>query len=130
MTSTTTTGHPEAPAQRPAVERRQGHRYRCMGECLVRLEGAAEPLDWPGMVYNISISGIGLALPFPALRGAVLTLEPARTRGSGLQLRGRVVRSELREYVWFHGCQFVTRLDLDELRCWLSALRGEPLPHG
>src|SRR5207248_3132587 len=47
------------------VERRAAPRYRCLSECLVQLEGAAVPLDWPGMVYNISAGGVGMALPFP-----------------------------------------------------------------
>ena len=38
------------------VERRRSFRHRCMSECLVRVEGAAEPLDWPAMVYKYHVS--------------------------------------------------------------------------
>src|SRR5438874_12095989 len=100
MTAATTTARAGTPAKRPA-DRRQAARYRCLNECLVRLEGAAEPLDWPGMVYNISATGIGLALPFPALVGRVLAIEPRRPRSAGMRLRARVVRCALQEYVWF-----------------------------
>jgi len=99
-----------------------------MGECVVRLEGTMEPADWPGMAYNISATGIAVALPFPALRGLELVIEPRRGRSARLRMRARVVRCGLREYVWFHGCDFAARLSDEELLRWLSALRGEVPP--
>ncbi|SRR5579884_2420394 len=122
MTTTTTT--PATPPPHSGPERRAAPRYRCLSECLVRVEGAAEPLDWPGMVYNISATGIGLALPFPALRGMVLAIE-LRRRAARMRLRARVVRSGLRQYVWFHGCQFTERLSEEQLRRWLAPSREE-----
>jgi hypothetical protein len=101
-----------------------------MSECLVRVEGAAEPLDWPAMVYNISATGIGLALPFPAMPGMVLVIEPRRRRGSGLSVRARVVRSGLRQYVWFHGAEFVTPLADGEFARWLAELRCSRVTSG
>jgi hypothetical protein len=122
MTTATKAGEK---ANRPAVERRRAVRYRCMSECLVRVEGAAEPLDWPGMVYNISATGIGLALPFPAMPGMILVIEPRRRRGGpGLCARARVVRAGLRQYVWFHGAEFLERLPDEEFALWLAELRG------
>jgi hypothetical protein len=120
---TATTAGREAPKnERKGRDRRRAPRHRCLSECLVRLEGAGEPLDWPGMVYNISATGIGLALPFPALPGLVLVIEPRRRRSAGLRVRARVVRAGLQQYVWFHGCEFVTRLSPEELACWLREL--------
>jgi hypothetical protein len=124
MTTTTTTPGAPAPAKRPA-DRRQATRHRCLSECLVRLEDAAEPLDWPGMVYNISSTGIGLALPFPALVGRVLVIEPRRPRVTGMRLRARVVRCALQQYVWFQGCEFVTPLSDEELGRWLDEFRAD-----
>jgi hypothetical protein len=121
MTATTTKTQAEK-NEHARPERRQARRYRCLSECLVRLEGAAEPLDWPGMVYNISATGIGLALPFPALPGLLLVIEPRRRRSAGLRLRAQVVRCGLQEYVWFHGCEFVTPLGAEELGRWLAEL--------
>src|SRR5690349_11952259 len=100
--------------RRSGEERRRSARYRCMTECVVRVEGTAEPLDWPGMVYNISTTGVGLALPFPAPPGMVLLIEPRRPRGPVLSARARVVRSGLRQYVWFHGAEFVVPLEDEE----------------
>jgi hypothetical protein len=108
---------------RTAPERRGAARYRCLSECFVRLEGAEEPLVWPGMVYNISAGGLGLALPFPALAGVVLVIEPRRRLP--MRLRARVVRCGLEKYVWFHGCEFVAPLDDDALRTWLAELGAE-----
>jgi hypothetical protein len=129
MTARTTAANTEAPAER-AAERRQAPRYRCLSECLVRLEAAAEPLHWPGMVYNVSATGIGLALPFPALLGSVLLIEPARARSARRSLRARVVRCALREYVWFHGCEFLAPLSPGELGHWLDEFGGERPPRG
>jgi hypothetical protein len=122
MTAATTATTPQTPPQRPTNERRTAARHRCLSECLVRIEGAAEPLDWPGMIYNISATGIAVALPFPAPTGTVLVIEPRRPAGRR-RWRARVVRGGLREYVWFHGCQFVDRLGEDELRRWLAPRR-------
>src|SRR5439155_863663 len=96
--TTTTAGRQAAKNERKGRERRLAPRYRCLSECLVRLEGAGEPLDWPGMVYNISATGIGLALPFPALCGLVLVIEPRGCRSAGLRVRARVVRCALQQY--------------------------------
>jgi hypothetical protein len=115
--------------QRPG-ERRAAPRYRCLSECLVRLEGAPEPLDWPGMLYNISATGVGLALPFPAPVGAVLTVEPRRRRPAGMRLRARIVRGGLEKFVWFHGCAFVAPLSEGELRRWLTHLCPGPFSGG
>jgi hypothetical protein len=94
-----------------------------MAECLLRLEGAAEPLDWPGMIYNVSATGVGLALAFPAGIGTVLVIEPRR-RAGGLRLRATVVRCDLQEYVWFHGCQFIEPIREAEFPRCLDILRG------
>jgi hypothetical protein len=110
--------------RRSGSERRQAVRYRCLRECTVHLEGASPPVDWTGMVYNISANGIGLALPFPALPGSVLLVRPWGLRGTALGVSARVVRSGLQSFVWFHGCQFAAPLGDDELRRWLIALRA------
>jgi hypothetical protein len=123
MTGHATAASAASKVERLAAERRSAPRYRCMRECLVRLDEAPEPMDWPGMVYNISAAGIGLALPFPAPIGAVLTIEP-RGRRAGMRLRARIVRCGLQKFVWFHGCAFEARLSAEELRLWLSYLRG------
>jgi hypothetical protein len=106
----------------PAADRRSAVRYSCLHECLVRIEGAPAGGDWPGMVYNVSARGIGLALPFPAPAGAVLVIERRTARRSGTVCRARVVRCRLESYVWFHGCTFLDPLGAEELAGWVEEL--------
>jgi hypothetical protein len=123
VTAATTAAKAPASA-RAQTDRRGSPRHHCLAECVVRLEGAAEPFDWPGMVYNISAAGIGLALPFPALVGRILRIEPRRPRSGPGPVRARVQRSALQRYVWFHGCEFVEPLSAEQLRRWLEASNG------
>jgi hypothetical protein len=128
MNTGTAAASVRTPVEEQPTERRVAPRHRCLSECLVRVEGAGEPLDWPGMVYNISASGIGLALPFPGLLGTVLVIQPRRARTPRTFLRARVARCALQEYVWFHGCEFLTPLSQKELERWLDEFRAERLP--
>ncbi len=106
-------------ARTPETERRKAVRYRCMRECSVRVEGMEENGDWPGMSYNISRTGIAIALPFPAREGATLTIQfLGRKRMAPVQ--ACVVRSQMQAFVWFHGARFLTPLEDDELKAWLS----------
>jgi hypothetical protein len=125
MTAQVTTASAETNSRPTTGERRASPRYCCMSECLVRMEGAAEPLDWPGMVYNISAGGIGLALPFPAVAGSILVIEPRGRRRAPMPLRARVLRCGLQKFVWFHGAEFVAPLGEEELEWWLTELRAD-----
>jgi hypothetical protein len=108
--------------RRAAAERRAARRYPCLSECLVRVEDMGEPLDWPGMIYNISSTGLGLALPFPALVGTVVQVELRGRCKEPMRLRAQVVRCGLEKYVWFHGCELVAALGVEELQRWLAEL--------
>lgn len=110
----------------PRVERRKARRFACLTECLVRIEGAALDGDWPGMAFNVSATGLALALPFPVPVGAVLLIDRRSSRGTPPR-RAEVVRCKLERCVWFHGCAFVERLTEDELRAWMPRLLDEPV---
>jgi hypothetical protein len=75
------------------------------------------------MAYDVSAGGVGLALPFPAPKGAVLVIEPLAVCGAPRIFRARVARRVQREYVWFHGCEFLEPLSEEQLRAWLPDLR-------
>jgi PilZ domain len=112
---------PDKPRQ---PERRTAPRYTLAQRCLVRPEGATGPGDWNGMVYNLSASGVGLALPFRAAAGMLLLIEPWGLPGAR-PLLARVVRSATVEFAWFHGCELAEPLGDDELRAWLPpVVRG------
>jgi hypothetical protein len=109
----------EATDDLAAVERRAAVRHRCLRECLAWPEGTHGIGAWSGMVYNLSRTGIGLALPYPVGAGVTLVIE--RWGRSGVPtLRARVVRSAPDAFVWFHGCELVRPLNEEELRRWLK----------
>ena len=85
-------------------------------------------LLWKEARESWPVLGIGLALPFPGFNGSVLVIPARRPRVVGLCLRARVVRSALKDYVWFHGCEFLTPLSAAELGRWLEEFRGEGRP--
>jgi hypothetical protein len=104
----------------PAQERREAVRYRCLRDCVVRLEGGTPGVgDWPGMVYDLSVLGVGVIILYPLAVGTDLVIEKFG-RGSARTLHATVVRSAPLEFVWLHGCQLKTSLTEAELHDWLK----------
>jgi hypothetical protein len=108
----------EASNQPAAGERREAIRYLWRRPCIVRPEGAPGIGSWSGMVYDLSSTGVGVALTYPVPVGKILVIEPLgnfplRTMQAG------VVRCVQKEFVWFHGCQFAQPLTEEELMSWL-----------
>ena len=115
--STQTVDLPDQEPTAEFVERRSTERYPCQKHCFVRPEGAGGPADWPGLAYNVSTGGIGVALPLPVQPGTVLLLQPLGREGK--PFRVRVVRSVLVSFVYFHGCVFQMPLTGEELEAWI-----------
>src|SRR5688500_2447821 len=86
------------------AERRRTVRFPCRRPCHVRPSGAGGIDDWPGMVYDLSTSGIGLVLYYELHVGTILVIEP-HTRKRVPSVRARIVRSVFVECAWFHGCE-------------------------
>lgn len=104
----------------PAQERRAAVRYRCLRDCVVRLEGGTPGVnDWSGMVYDLSVIGVGVTILSPLAVGTHLVIEKFG-RGSARTLYATVVRSAPMEFVWLHGCQLKTPLTEAELHDWLK----------
>ncbi len=104
----------------PLQERRAAVRYRCLRDCVVRLEGGTPGVgDWPGMVYDLSVIGVGVGVLYPLAVGTGLVIEKFG-RGSARTLHATVVRSAPLEFVWLHGCQLKTTLTEAELHEWLK----------
>jgi hypothetical protein len=97
------------------IERRSAPRYRCCAECTVRPETATGVGHWKGIAYNISTTGVGLALPCPVQTDSIILIEPWRW-GKGRVLRARVVRNVPVAFLYFHGCEFINPLTENELR--------------
>jgi hypothetical protein len=84
---------------------------------MVRPAGAVGVGNWSGVVYNISTTGVGLALVHPVRLGTELFIEPLIPRSRPVS--ARVVRCVLETFVTLHGCQFVTPISEKELRRWV-----------
>jgi hypothetical protein len=110
---------PAPDAETAAPERRIAQRFLCQRECVVRPEDATGIGTWSGLVYNISVSGIGVVLPYTVPLGKIIIVEPWGL-GRSHTLRARVVRSVPRAFVFFHGCELIDPLTDEELRSWLA----------
>ena len=101
----------------PAAERRLARRHRVLQRCLVRPQGAVGAQDWRCIAYNISTTGIGITLPYPAVPGTVVEIE-AWGLPAALPLRARVLHSKPVGFLWFCGCELVSRLREHEVQDW------------
>ena len=99
-------------------ERRGAVRRNCCRKCNVWPEGASGATAWPGIIYNISTSGIGVVLPCPLIAGTTLVIELFGAKQE-LRVRARVVRSALQSFAFFQGCEFLEPLDERQVQSWL-----------
>jgi len=109
----------QAQEQEPELERRSAKRFLCCRKCLVRPESAPGVETWAGIVYNISTSGVGVVLPYPVRAGTTLIIE-LWGENPPQRVRAAVVRSTLRQFAFFHGCQFLEPLSEESLETWLG----------
>ena len=107
------------PAEQPATERRVAPRYPCLRECLVRPADSTGAGDWHAIAYNISLYGIGVGLPYPVEPGTILLIQPW-CHSNLHAVRARVVRSQLINFLWFHGCELIEAIGPAELQSWLD----------
>jgi PilZ domain len=114
-------------AKIPLVERRIAQRYPILQRCFVwpgsRGMGPEAPPGWRCIAYNISETGIALALPLPIQPGRVLEIEPWNLP-SGQALRVQVVRTKTVQFLWFCGCEWVEPPNNEVFRAWLVKPRG------
>jgi hypothetical protein len=107
------------PAAAPVPERRRAPRHLIMQRCFVRLAGVSDSAGWRGIVYNISATGIGVALPHPLWPEVALVVEPFGLPGGRL-LRARVAHVRPLEWAWLCGCELADCLTDKELHAWLA----------
>jgi len=101
------------------VERRTAARFRCCRKCNVRPAGATGVGTWPGIIYNISATGIGVVLPCPLQPGTRLIIELFGGRKEQ-RVEASVVRSVLHTFAFFHGCEFSEPLSEHDVQAWLK----------
>jgi hypothetical protein len=109
-------------------ERRMAHRHRILQRCFVRPAGSSPDTSWKSIAYDISLTGIGVALPYPLAVGTILMVEASGLR-SATALQARMVRHKAVSHLWFCGCEFSVPMTSEELRHWLAA-KSADLPDG
>jgi hypothetical protein len=102
-----------------ARDRRQAFRYPILQRCFAYPDGSSAVLAWQVIAYNVSATGIGMVLPCPVERGAVLEVDAWKLRRAP-RLRVRVVHARLSHLHWFCGCELLTPLSEEELAAWLA----------
>jgi hypothetical protein len=111
-----------AEAVRPKVpDSRRWVRFPCNVETVCYTWETSPGERRPARILNISPGGIGLLLPCQFTQGTLLNFElPSGMNRPDRTLLVRVARViEQSPGVWFLGCEFVHRLDDDELRMLL-----------
>jgi hypothetical protein len=104
-----------------SVEMRTATRLPILQRCFVMPPNAAASLAWQCIAYNISSSGVGVALPIHLQAGTELIIQ-AWGLPRACSLLVRVIHSEPVQYVWFTGCELLGPLSDDELKIWASGL--------
>jgi hypothetical protein len=107
------------------TELRRGTRFSILQRCLVRptslsvTDGALAPEGWQCMAYNISATGIGIALPLILCEGTELSIQRWDLPGLAA-LTARIVHTKPVDFLWFAGCALSKRLSDAELEIWKS----------
>jgi PilZ domain len=101
------------------LEMRAAVRYPILQRCLVIPAEVSCSETWRCIAYNISDSGIGLALPMEVPERTTLTIRPWNLPGA-LPLQAVVVRVQPVKGYWFAGCELSKRLSDDEVQTWCS----------
>ena len=100
-------------------ERREGKRYVRRLPCFVRHRWASQDGVIGAIVWDLSLTGIGLLLHKQLPVGTVLEARPMGGKGLGT-LAAQVVRVERHEEGWLHGCELAEGLRKEELREWID----------
>jgi hypothetical protein len=99
------------------VEMRIAQRHPILQRCFVRFSGPHGSDEWRGIAYNISSTGIGIALPQALPPGTLLEIEPCGLSGQA-KVRASLVQIRLVEGLWFCGCELSQRLSATDLQAW------------
>ena len=103
------------------LEMRTATRYRILQRCFVHPAKASARDAWQCTAYNVSATGIGVALPVKLQEGTVLSVQAWGLPGA-CPLQVRIVHTKRVEFVWFTGCEFLNRLSDADLTVWCSGL--------
>jgi hypothetical protein len=102
----------------PRLDQRQSKRFNVRRRCRVRLADCPSS-GWRSMILNFSLDGIGVTLPAPLRRGAILEVM-AEDRPDAAVVRVRVVHVRPLAQLWLCGCALESPIRDPEVRSWLS----------
>jgi hypothetical protein len=104
-----------------SIDMRTTPRHHILQRCFVQTAGApqAAAQPWQCVAYSISATGLGVTLPVRLPEKAVLTIH-AWSLPRAAPLRVRIVHQRQVEFLWFAGCELLTRLSEPELHAWCS----------
>src|SRR5262249_55648203 len=113
----------DLPAVVEAGDRRKSTRHVCDGQLYLVPMGANHHNFWSASLRDLSTKGIGLTLNRRFELGATLSIEWRPTDSAKLpSLVGRVVRViQLSDATWWHGCELIGEIDIEELTNYLAA---------
>ena len=99
------------------IEMRIATRYSILQRCLVipAKDSCSEP--WRCIAYNISATGIGIALPVRVPERTTLIVRPWNLPGA-MPVQAVVVHVRPVKGTWFAGCEFSKRISDYELQTW------------
>jgi hypothetical protein len=101
------------------IEMRTAPRRPILQRCFVYPTKASAAQAWKCIAYNVSATGIGIALPIELPAGTLLTIQAWNVCGAS-PIQVRIVHSKPVEHVWFTGCELLNRLSGAELHAWRS----------
>ena len=94
-------------------------RSRILQRCFASKDNASPSEAMRCIGYNISATGIGITLPIRLPQGTLLTIQ-AWGLPRACPLRIRIVHAKQVDFVWFTGCEFITRPTDAQLEIWKS----------
>jgi hypothetical protein len=111
------------------IEMRAAVRYPILQRCFVIPAQVSFSEAWRCIAYNISATGICVALPMQVPERTTLTVRAWNLPGA-LTLQAVVVHIQPVKGSWFAGCELSKRLSDDEVQTWRSGPVDwlEPLP--
>lgn len=110
------------------VEMRVGPRKPILQRCFVYPARKSAPQVWRCIAYNISTTGIAIALPMALPQGTILSVEPWDLPKAPA-LRVRIIHARTVDFYWFTGCELLKRLSETELEAWCSGSIDWPQNH-
>ncbi len=105
-----------------SIEYRTTPRHRILQRCFASLPESQQGEELRCIAFNISATGIALALPFAPKQGTILVLKPWELPAAP-PLLVRVMYAIPVTSLWHCGCESIAPLSEKDLQAWLMGPR-------